>query len=74
MKLVQHKTPKKTLYNLADDVSETVKLKDSVLFNQLSTAYDNWDVKNIDPIFLGLIHGQQYDSLNIDRWKYIEKY
>lgn len=74
MKLVQHKTPNKELYNLADDVSETVMLKDSILFNQLSTAFDNWDAKNSEPTFLGLIHGKQFDSINPGRWMDIEKY
>lgn len=74
IKLVQHKTPNKELYNLAEDVSESIILKDSVLFNQLSNAYNDWDTKNSEPTFLGLIHGKQYDSINPARWMDIEKY
>jgi len=74
MKLVQYKTPDKVLYNLKEDKGETIALKDSISHNLLFNSYKEWNAKNSDPNFLGLIHGKKYDSLYPGRWKEVEKY
>jgi arylsulfatase A-like enzyme len=74
IKLVKYKSPEKQLYNLENDTSETTALNDSILTIKLSCAYNEWNYKNLNPIFLGLKHDKQYDSLHVDRWNNIKKH
>lgn len=74
MKLVQYKTPEKTLFNVKEDISEAKELQDSVVFNLLNNDFKEWNDKNSEPVFLGLIHGKTYDSLYPGRWTNVEKY
>ena len=41
------------LYNLSDDIGETINLAESNkdLVDQIKASYDNWNMKNIDPLW-----------------------
>ncbi|NQZ78638.1 MAG: N-acetylgalactosamine 6-sulfate sulfatase, partial [Ekhidna sp.] len=74
MKLVRDKNGEKELYNLQDDISETMQLDNAEAFEQLSAQHQEWNSQNLDPVFLGLRHNELYNEQNPDRFENVEKY
>lgn len=62
------------LYDLATDVSEGHALKDSVRYQELLEAHQQWNDQNPDPVFHGLMQNDEYNELHPDRFEGVEKY
>ena len=73
MKLVNYKKSEDELFNLEEDISETTAVSNAERTEQLIDYKNKWECKMIDPIFLGLTQGKEYDELHPNRYK-VEQY
>ena len=73
MKLVNAKGKRDELYNLNDDIGETNMLKNDLVLQKLLKKQKQWNSEMIDPVFLGLMQGVEYNELHPKRFE-LEKY
>lgn len=59
------------LFDLKTDIGETTDLSSSnpEEFNQLNAAWNAWNTELMDPVFLGLLDGKEYDKTHPNRYK-----
>jgi len=62
------------LFNLNADISETENIEDDSKVDELSELFNQWNRKNLDPVFLGLLENKTYNELHPDRYENVEKY
>ena len=73
MKLVNAKGKRDELYNLTDDIGETNMLNNDIVLQKLLDKQKQWNSEMIDPVFLGLMQGAEYNKLHPKRFD-LEKY
>ncbi|WMI65966.1 sulfatase-like hydrolase/transferase [Aestuariibaculum sp. YM273] len=62
------------LFNLDNDISETENLirNSKNKLDSLEQVFNMWNLGNMDPVFMGLIHNKKYNELNPDRFEKLE--
>lgn len=73
MKLVNAKGKGDELYNLKYDIGEQSMIKDDTILQSLLQKQKQWNSEMIDPVFLGLRQGVEYNKLHPNRFV-LEKY
>ena len=58
------------VFDLKNDMSEESNIIDSSkpIYNRLKSKFKEWEKDMIDPIFMDLGMGKEYNKLNPDRW------
>lgn len=69
-KIVSIKNKPAEQYNIAGDIAEENSSKPTN--SGLQSAYDNWERKMLDPLFMGLYQGKEYTKKHPDRFKISE--
>jgi arylsulfatase A-like enzyme len=72
-KLVNYRDSQDALFNLKQDIEEDNDISDPEITNQLLEQMEAWKNEMMDPVFLGLMQGKQYDRLHPDRYD-VERY
>ncbi len=73
-KLLFDKNGNLKVFKISTDISEATPIQDSVLHNQLQEQYDEWNLKNEEPRFLGLMQNRKYNAIHPERYENVEKY
>ncbi|MCR8666487.1 sulfatase-like hydrolase/transferase [Aestuariibaculum sp. M13] len=62
------------LFNLDVDISETENIAGTnpLALDSLARTFNNWNAKNIDPVFMGLFQDKEYSELHPDRFERLE--
>ena len=58
------------IFDLKNDISEKTNIIDSSkpIFDRLKSQFKEWEKDMIDPVFMDLGMGKEYNKLNPDRW------
>ena len=58
------------IFDLKNDISEETNIIDSSkpIYDRLKFQFKEWNKDMIDPVFLDLGSGKEYNKLNPDRW------
>lgn len=62
------------LFNLNKDISEQKNIEDSLKIKELSKLHEQWNKKNKDPIFMGLMQNKEYNKKHPNRYENVENY
>jgi arylsulfatase A-like enzyme len=73
MKLVNANGENNEIYNLKNDIGETVPITDTLKLLDLLNKKDEWNSQMKDPVFLGLKQNKLYNQLHPKRFN-LEKY
>ena len=65
-------TSKLELYNISEDVSEKNEIINNKYSKALSEKHQEWLNELLDPVFLGLKNGEEYNKSHPDRFKIID--
>jgi len=70
IKIVNYQKQGKMLFNLTKDISENQDLaeENEQTFDKLQKQFKQIEAKMKPPIFLGLMHNEEYDKLHPKRW------
>ena len=58
------------IFDLKNDISEEINIIDSSksIYDRLKSQFKEWEKEMIDPVFMDLGMGREYNKLNPDRW------
>ena len=58
------------IFDLENDISEEINIIDSSkpIYDRLKTQFKEWEKDMIDPVFMDLGMGKEYNKLNPERW------
>ena len=58
------------IFDLKNDISEEINIIDSSksMYDRLKSQFKEWEKEMIDPVFMDLGMGREYNKLNPDRW------
>ena len=58
------------IFDLLNDISEENNIISTSknIYNRLKSKFKEWEKDMIDPVFMDLRMGKEYDNLNPDRW------
>ena len=58
------------IFDLLNDISEENNIISTSqnIYNRLKSKFKEWENDMIDPVFMDLRMGKEYDNLNPDRW------
>lgn len=68
MKLVNYMQSQDALFDLEKDIEESHEVSDPEIMKELMERKEEWESELMDPVFLGLMQGEQYDRLHPDRY------